>query len=101
MARAPISSTQSPQGAGEHCLYALQSNNTIFILGLAREAQGYVGASRTPEPVAVHRDSILMYICCAKESRFGFEPLMRKKNIYTIELRNTVCGVSLGQGLGT
>lgn len=69
---------------------------TLYLfLGLAREAQGH-GASQGPEPLAVQRLYFNVYLL-QKETAFGFEPLMRKKYI---ELKNTVCGVSLGQELG-
>lgn len=55
-----------------------------------------MGQARAQSPW-LYRDSILMYICC-KEKPFGFEPLMRK--IYILSSLETLCGVSLGQGLG-
>lgn len=69
---------------------------TLYLFfGLAREVQGH-GASQGPEPSAVQRLYFNVYLL-QRETAFGFEPLMRKKYI---ELKNTVCGVLLGQKLG-
>lgn len=69
---------------------------TLYLfLGLAREAQGH-GASQGPELLAVQRLYFNVYLL-QNETAFGFEPLMRKKYI---ELKNNVCGVSLGQERG-
>lgn len=69
-----------PQGVGDSTASMPCRAITLYLfLGLAREAQGH-GASRGPEPLAVQRLYFNVYLL-QRETAFGFEPLMRKKNI--------------------
>lgn len=96
MARAPYQ--LPPQGVGDSTASMPCRAITLYLfLGLAREAQGH-GASQGPEPLAVQRLYFNVYLL-QRETAFGFEPLMRKKK-YTMELKYTVVGESLGGSLG-
>jgi hypothetical protein len=75
----PSAPVQPPRGAGSTASMPCRAITLYLFLGSAREVQGH-GASQGPELLAVQRLYFNVYLL-QRETAFGFEPLMRKKNI--------------------
>lgn len=86
----PSAPTQPPWGVRESTASMPCRAITLYLfLGLAREVQGH-RASQGPEPLAVQRLYFNVYLL-QRETAFGFEPLMRKRNISSSRTLCFVC----------